>query len=66
MARFLGVDLPNHKKAHIGLTYVYGIGSRNVYDLLDGASVDPNKKVSDLSEEELSRLKKRNRREIHR
>ena len=58
MARFLGVDLPNHKKANLGLTYIFGIGRRNVFDLLDGAKVDPNKKIGDLTEEELSRLRR--------
>ncbi len=57
MARIAGVDLPNKKRAEIGLTYIYGIGRARSNSILYRASVDPNKKVSDLSEDEVSRIR---------
>ena len=54
MARIAGVDLPARKRAVIGLTYIYGIGRTRSLSLLHRAQVDPEKKVGDLSEEELS------------
>jgi small subunit ribosomal protein S13 len=57
MARIAGVDLPNKKRAAIGLTYIYGIGRTRALSLLHRASVDPGKKVSDLSEDEVNRLR---------
>jgi small subunit ribosomal protein S13 len=57
MARIAGVDLPNKKRAEIGLTYIYGIGRTRSNSLLHRAGVDPNKKVADLTEEETNRLR---------
>ncbi len=57
MARIAGVDLPNKKRAEIGLTYIYGIGRTRSNSILHRAGVDPNKKVADLSEEEVSRIR---------
>jgi len=57
MARIAGVDLPNRKRAAIGLTYIYGIGRTRALSLLHRASVDPEKKVADLSEDEVNRLR---------
>lgn len=58
MARIAGVDLPNEKRADIGLTYIYGIGRTNVVKLLEAAKVDGSVKIKDLSEEQVSRLQK--------
>lgn len=57
MARIAGVDLPAKKRAEIGLTYIYGIGRTRSLSLLHRASVDPNKKVADLGEEEVNRIR---------
>jgi len=57
MARIAGVDLPVKKRAVIGLTYIYGIGRTRSSSILYRASVDLDKKVGDLSEEEVSRIR---------
>ena len=57
MARIAGVDLPARKRAAIGLTYIYGIGRTRSLSLLHRAQVDPDKKVADLSEEEVNHLR---------
>ncbi len=57
MARIAGVDLPAKKRAEIGLTYIYGIGRTRSKSILYRAGVDPDKKVLDLSEEEVNRLR---------
>jgi small subunit ribosomal protein S13 len=57
MARIAGVDLPPQKRAQIGLTYIYGIGRSRSTSILHEAQVDIHKKVRDLSEEELSRIR---------
>lgn len=58
MARISGVDLPNEKRADIGLTIIFGIGRSNVYELLEKAQVEPSKRIKDLSEEEINRIQK--------
>ena len=57
MARIAGVDLPNKKRAEIGLTYIYGIGRARSNSILHRAGVDPNKKISDLGEDEVNRIR---------
>ena len=57
MARVAGVDLPPQKRAQIGLTYIYGIGKSRATSILGEAQVDVNKKIRDLSEEELNRIR---------
>ncbi len=57
MARLAGVDLPARKRAEIGLTYIYGIGRARANSILFRAGVDPNKKVSELSEDEVNRIR---------
>ena len=57
MARIAGVDLPRQKHIHIALTYIYGIGHPRSGRILDEAKVDPMKKVQDLSEEEVNRIR---------
>lgn len=56
MARIAGVDLPNEKRADIGLTYIYGVGRSNVYQILEKAGVDSAKRIKDLTEEEVNKL----------
>jgi small subunit ribosomal protein S13 len=57
MARIAGVDLPAKKRAEIGLTYIYGIGRSRSLSLLSRANVNPDKKVADLTEEEVNRVR---------
>jgi small subunit ribosomal protein S13 len=57
MARIAGVDLPNKKRAEIGLTYIYGVGRARSNSILYRAGVDANKKIADLSEDEISRIR---------
>jgi small subunit ribosomal protein S13 len=57
LARIAGVDLPKNKKAYIGLTYIYGIGQVTALHILEKAQVDPNKKVSELNESEVAKIR---------
>ena len=57
MARIAGVDLPRNKHANIALTYIYGIGHSRAARILDEAKVDPMKKVQDLGEDEVNRIR---------
>jgi small subunit ribosomal protein S13 len=57
MARIAGVDLPRTKHVHIALTYIYGIGNPRANRILGQASVDPMKKVQDLGEDEVNRIR---------
>jgi small subunit ribosomal protein S13 len=57
MARIAGIDLPRDKTAKYALPLIYGIGKHNVDDLLAKADVDPRKKVRDLTETEIARLR---------
>ena len=57
MARIAGVDLPARKRAEIGLTYIYGIGRTRAKSILHRAGIDANKKIADLTEEEVSRVR---------
>ncbi|MCJ7525070.1 MAG: 30S ribosomal protein S13 [Candidatus Aminicenantes bacterium] len=58
MARIAGIEIPNHKRVEVGLTYIYGIGRQKSKKILDGVKVDLNKKIKDLTAEELSRIRK--------
>jgi small subunit ribosomal protein S13 len=57
LARIAGIDLPKQKKAYIGLTYIYGIGQHTALDILTKAGIDPNKKIIDLSEEDVAKIR---------
>jgi small subunit ribosomal protein S13 len=57
MARIAGVDLPRNKRTNIALTYIYGIGNSRAARILDAANVDPMKKISDLGEDEVNRIR---------
>ncbi|MBR2338908.1 MAG: 30S ribosomal protein S13 [Clostridia bacterium] len=57
MARIAGVDLPRDKRVEIGLTYIYGVGRKTANDILVGANVNPDTRVRDLTEDEVSRLR---------
>jgi small subunit ribosomal protein S13 len=58
MARISGVDLPIHKRTEIGLTYIHGIGRARSNSILGRAGVDPNKKVKDLTEHEVTEIRR--------
>ena len=57
MARIAGVDLPRNKRSFIALTYIYGIGQPRATRILEEAKVDPMKKVQDLGEDEVNRIR---------
>jgi small subunit ribosomal protein S13 len=57
MARIAGVDLPRNKRAFIALTYIYGIGQSRATRILAEANVDAMKKVQDLGEDEVNRIR---------
>ncbi len=57
MARIAGVDLPRNKHVDIALTYIYGIGNARSKRLLSTAKVEPMKKVQDLNEDEVNRIR---------
>ena len=57
MARIAGVDLPRNKHTNIALTYIYGIGHPRAARILEKANVEAVKKIQDLSEEEVNRIR---------
>ena len=57
MARIAGVDLPN-KRVNIALTYVYGIGRSSANKICEATNVDPHAHLNDLSEDDLTKLRK--------
>lgn len=57
MARIAGVDLPKNKHGVVGLQYIYGIGKANAQRICAEADIDPDKKVSDWTEDEVSRIR---------
>jgi small subunit ribosomal protein S13 len=57
MARIAGVDIPRKKRVEISLTYIYGIGKTASQAIIEKAGVDPNARVQDLSESEVTQLR---------
>ncbi len=57
MARIEGVDLPRNKRVEIGLTYLYGIGLTRSRQVLAATKIDPNKRVKDLTEAEVTAIR---------
>ena len=57
MARIAGVDLPREKRVEIGLTYIFGIGLKTSRDILASTGIDPNTRVKDLTESDVSKLR---------
>jgi small subunit ribosomal protein S13 len=57
MARIAGVDLPPRKRAEIGLTYIYGIGRTRAKSILHRVNINPDRKISDLTEEEVNNIR---------
>src|SRR5436190_11173206 len=57
MARIAGINIPLNKRVEIGLTYIYGIGRSTSNELLDKTQIDRDRKVRDLTEDEVSKLR---------
>ena len=57
MARIVGVDLPRDKRIEVALTYIYGIGLPTAKKILAATGVNPDTRVRDLTEDEISRLR---------
>ena len=57
MARIAGVDLPRDKRIEIGLTYIYGIGLKSSKDILAATGINPDLRVKDLTEDDISKLR---------
>jgi len=57
MARIEGVDLPRDKRVEVGLTYIYGIGPSRAKEILANTNVNPDVRVKDLTESEISALR---------
>ncbi|HID53480.1 MAG TPA: 30S ribosomal protein S13 [Anaerolineae bacterium] len=57
MARIAGVDIPRNKRVEISLTYIYGIGKTSSQQIIERADVNPDTRVQDLSEAEVTRLR---------
>ena len=57
MARIAGVNLPNQKRLEIGLTYIYGIGQSTAQKICKELELDPNHKVKDLTDDEITKLR---------
>ena len=57
MARIAGVDLPKDKRVEIGLTYIFGIGRKTAQQILEATGVNPDTRVKDLTEDDVSKLR---------
>ncbi len=57
MARIAGVDIPRDKRVEISLTYLFGIGRSKSRQLLEATEIDPNTRVHDLTDDEVSRIR---------
>lgn len=57
MARIAGIDLPKDKRVEIGLTYVFGIGRQTSIKILKETNINPDTRVKDLTEEDLSKIR---------
>ncbi|NLO45777.1 MAG: 30S ribosomal protein S13 [Clostridiales bacterium] len=57
MARISGVDLPRDKRIETGLTYIFGVGSKTADKILEATGVNPDTRVRDLTEDDISKLR---------
>jgi small subunit ribosomal protein S13 len=57
MARIAGINIPLNKRAEIGLTYIYGVGRPTANEVLAQTGIEPDRKVRDLTDDEVSRLR---------
>jgi small subunit ribosomal protein S13 len=58
VARIAGIELPKNKRLEIALTYIYGIGRTSAQQILDKAKIDRNKKTDDLTDQDITALRK--------
>ncbi len=58
MARIAGIDLPRNKRIEIALTYIYGIGHARARTIVDHTGVDPDRRTSDLTDEDVNKLRR--------
>ncbi|WP_421752722.1 30S ribosomal protein S13 [Croceimicrobium sp.] len=58
MARIAGIDLPKNKRGEIGLTYIFGIGRSRAVKILEEAEIDPNIKVSEWDDDQLTTIRR--------
>ena len=65
MARIAGIDLPKEKRVEIGLTYIYGTGRTTAAKILDETGIDPNIRVKDLSEAQVSLIREYIEKHLH-
>ena len=65
MARISGVDIPNAKRVEIGLTYIYGIGRARSNEILKKTGINPDVRVKDLTEEQVSILREYIEKNLH-
>lgn len=56
MPRILGVDIPREKRMEAALPYIYGVGPKNVKDILKAANISLDKRAKDLTDEEVARI----------
>ena len=57
MARISGVDLPSNKRVEVGLTYIFGVGLATSHKIIAATGVSPDKRVRDLTDEEVAKLR---------
>lgn len=57
LARIVGIDLPRNKRVEVALTYIYGIGRSTSLSILQNASIDPDRRVKDLTDDEIANLR---------
>jgi small subunit ribosomal protein S13 len=57
MARIAGINIPLNKRVEVGLTYIYGVGTSQARKILAEAGVEPDRKVRDLTEDEVRKLR---------
>ena len=57
MARIAGVDIPRDKRVEVSLTYIYGVGRSTAKQILMRAEINPDTRVKDLTEQEISRIR---------
>ena len=57
MARIAGINIPLNKRAEIGLTYIYGVGRPTANEILKATGIEPDRKVRDLTDDEVSKLR---------
>lgn len=58
MARISGIDLPRRKRIEVALTYIYGIGHARARTIMEATGVDPDRRTSDLTDEDINKIRR--------